>query len=77
MIDLVRYQRLKPKGLTWIEKGEETFLKFKRFSVEDGTELVDEPEKWLVEREKIERDRERAVELINATDEFLKDLDSI
>jgi hypothetical protein len=76
MIDLVRYQRLKSKGLTWIEKGEETFLKFKRFSVEDGTELIDEPEKWLVEREKIERDRERAVELINATDEFLKDLDA-
>jgi hypothetical protein len=77
MIDLVRYQRLKPKGLTWIEKGEETFLKFKRFSVEDGTEIVDEPEIWLVERDKIEQDRERAVKLISATDEFLKDLDSL
>jgi hypothetical protein len=76
MIDLVRYQRLKPKGLTWIEKGEETFLKFKRFSVEDGTEITNEPEKWLVEREKIERERERAIELVNATDEFLKDLDA-
>ena len=77
MIDLVRYQRLKPKGLTWIERGEETFLKFKRFSVEDGTEITDQPEQWLVERDKIERDRERAVELISATDEFLADLDGL
>jgi hypothetical protein len=77
MIDLVRYQRLKPKGLTWIEKGEETFLKFKRFSVEDGTEIVDEPEVWLVDREEIEKDKERALKLIYATDDFLKDLDSL
>jgi hypothetical protein len=77
MIDLVRYQRLKPKGLTWIEKGGETFLKFKRFSVEDGTEIVDEPEVWLVDREEIEKDKERALKLIYATDDFLKDLDSL
>jgi hypothetical protein len=74
MIDLVRYQRLKPKGLTWIDKGEEICLYFKRFSVEDGTEIVNEPEKWIVDIEKIERDRERAVQLISATDEFFKDL---
>jgi hypothetical protein len=37
MIDLSRYQRLKPRGLSWIERVDnDIYLKFKRFSVEDA-----------------------------------------
>jgi hypothetical protein len=78
MIDLSRYQRLKPRGLSWIERvGNDIYLKFKRFSVEDGSEITDEPEQWLVERDKIEAARDKAAQFVSDADGFLKDLEGV
>ena len=75
MVDLKRYVRLKSKGLVWIEKeGENIYVKFKRFSVEDGSEIIEEPEKQLIQLDLIEEERVKAEKLISDTNEFLNDL---
>ncbi len=52
MIDAKRYARLKDKGLVNIETiNGVLYLVFKRFSVEDGTEIP--PEKQMIELDKI------------------------
>jgi hypothetical protein len=73
MIDAKRYTRLKPKGVTSIinENGE-TYLCFKRFSVEDASEIP--PEKQLVEIDKINDRRNELIAELTSIDAFLQDL---
>lgn len=73
MIDSERYNRLLPKGLVSVVKSELAndvyLIKFKRFSVEDGTELS--PEIQSVTAAELSAERSRAEGMIKAIDSVL------
>lgn len=74
MVDVLRYNRLKPKGLVKVVKSEEGkyFLAFKRFSVEDSTEI--DPEKQEILMEELQTARKKAEESIVGVNEILEEI---
>ena len=73
MVDLRRFFRLKPKGLCWIEKLDESFVvKFKRFDNETGTDL--DPETNYITEDEIRKELAESLEKIEAANIILNQI---
>lgn len=77
MVDAKRYLRLKDKGLVKIlQEDGAMFLTFKRFNVEDGTEIIEQPEKQFIDLEEIKKRKEDITKELQGIEELLKELGS-
>lgn len=75
MIDIERYVRLSPRGLAEIKKEEDKlYIVFKRFSTEDGSEIINEPEKQLLELPDLIKYKQELINLIFGIDKIEEEI---